>query len=260
MHFQSTIFPLKTLLTTILASTGDSQLIQISALDTTLTAAQAQIENQLEAALTLLMSDVSTFISFADSGAFSGRQSLSLPKETQNLNLALKTYLTSEALLQNGWYGLYFMNDDGAGDAPGTTNFAEGDVFHNSDASLFWSKDSRREYQLVNKKSSGDPNNLLQTIYDNGLADLSVLFEGSFNCTASGECEETFAIFASRPRTYFRAFPLIQTSSGNAGGDLLHLGPDDRLDLSCISQLPIYYLNMACPSTRSDGSCLFGHG
>ena len=47
---------------------------------------------------------------------------------------------------------------------------------------------------------------------------------------------------------------------GNAGGSLVHLGQDNRLDMNCISQLPIYRSDdKECPAAGPDGSCLFGY-
>ena len=82
-----------------------SQIFQISALDTQLSAATDQLAQILNNGLALIMSDVPTFVNFADSGLFSDHQSLSLPNVTQGLDFALKTYMTSESLVQNGWDG-----------------------------------------------------------------------------------------------------------------------------------------------------------
>ena len=64
-----------------------------------------------------------------------------------------------------------------------------------------------------------------------GWGDLTVLFDGAYNCTKIGQ-------------------------RGNK--ELVHLNFDGTLDTSCISQLPIVReCRTPCPEYEADGSCLF---
>lgn len=58
----------------------------------------------LNSGLELLMSDMPSFAEFASTGIFSGSESLSLPKEVDGLDVALKTFIVSNALTSNGWH------------------------------------------------------------------------------------------------------------------------------------------------------------
>ena len=63
----------------------------------------SRIQLPLNDALQLIMTDISTFVSFAQSGAYTNGTSLSLPLNTIGLDLALNTYIISTALAANGY-------------------------------------------------------------------------------------------------------------------------------------------------------------
>ena len=83
--------------------TLDSQSIQIGALENELSHVATNLSNMVDAGLRLIMSDMPSFVAFASTGAFSGSTSLSLPLTTQGLELALRTYILSNAMTQNKW-------------------------------------------------------------------------------------------------------------------------------------------------------------
>ena len=89
----------------------------------------------------------------------------------------------------------------------------------------------------MHKGSSGKAaaTNVLQVIANNKLADFDFLYDGNYNCTAAGK----------------------------AGGHVLNIGDDGTLDVSCMSQLPIYLScspKAECPTTvLVGGKCPFGY-
>ena len=178
------------------SGTTDSQIFQISALDEQLSAAVNQVETVINNGLGLIMSDLPTFVNFASSGAFSGSQSMSLPNETQGLDFALKTYMTSESLLQNGWVGVL----EGTYTADQTTTMVScapvtggklcagtGDQSqYSKSAGSFWDQNTGRLYTLLKTKGDSYSYPILSAINVNGWADLGTLFDGAYSCTADG--------------------------------------------------------------------------
>ena len=177
-----------------------SQIFQISALDTQLSAATNQLAQILNNGLALIMSDVPTFVNFANSGLFSDHQSLSLPNVTQGLDFALKTYMTSESLQQNGWYAAITgtftpeqifapgMSGGNCANITGGMLCSEtGDSSqYDQSAGLFWSATSNRQYIVQNHKGNSYSYPILSNINSNGWADMLTLFDGSYDCTFSG--------------------------------------------------------------------------
>ena len=179
------------------AGTTDSQIFQISALETELAAAKTQIEGVINNGLGLIMSDIPTFVNFASSGAFSGHDTLSLPNVTTGLDFALKTYMTSESLSQNGWSGAIMGTFPasafaGAGNCANVTGGVicseTGDSTHYSQSDgLFWSQGTGRQYLLRQSKGKGWSYPILNAINANGWADLGTLFDGAYSCTYDGK-------------------------------------------------------------------------
>lgn len=86
------------------SSSSPSQTIQISQLASQLSTLNARVGEMLDRGLALIMHDPTAFTAFATpSGAFSGPEILSLPKETSRLDLALKTHLVAAAMAANDW-------------------------------------------------------------------------------------------------------------------------------------------------------------
>ena len=146
------------------------------------------------------MADLPTFVNFTANGAFTNSQTLSLPNATNGLDFALKTYVTSESLLQNGWSATYLGNFSAdtevatPEDAPYSTNIAGGTLYsttHDNDFethadAVFWSSQTGRSYQLTHSGNKYSYN-ILSAINMNGWADLPTLFDGAFDCTFNGK-------------------------------------------------------------------------
>ena len=196
----------------------------------------------LDQGLDLIMSNVSQFISFANGGAYCDHSAPFFSHQVPSFTDSPKTYITSAFLQQNGWYAVpgppaadlqTFQAGCDANSYNSTAGFCT-----QTGKTVFWSSDTTRTYTFSHKGSKGgksSPSNLLTQAVDNQWVDLKVLFDGNYNCTAAG----------------------------NAGGDLLNVMPDGSLDVSCLSQLPIYLPcrpKATCPtSVLVDGKCPFGY-
>ena len=167
-----------------------SRTFQISQLNTQLSNATDSLSEILDRGLKLLMSDTPTFVSFAQSGAYCGNGTIDIAAKTDDLDLALRTYLTSESMKQNGWYAVplristeeeYKNLTDSASTARGWR--AGPDVVNK----IWWSPVTGRQYSLENKGNPGvDPLDLKNSISSQGWADMTTLFDGSYKCTADG--------------------------------------------------------------------------
>lgn len=216
--------------------TESSRDVQVGDLQTDLGQAADQFSDMINRALELLMSDVPSFIYFVQSGKYSGDINFSLPNQTDGLDIALKIYLTSVAMGGNGWFAVPNVGPFTPDDVSPQYNctFAENGVCTN-DLGIAWylSPDTGRLYVLVNYgTTSVNPYQLTQDVVNNKWAPLNVLFDGAFNCTASGK----------------------------AGSANVQFNWDGTLDIACISQLPMYVNcpSAVCPSSMINGSCPFG--
>ena len=223
------------------SGTSDSKIIQIGELDRELQNATQQMANMINTAVELLMSDVPTFIAFAESGRFSGTQSLSLPAKTDGLDYALTTYLTSQTMAKNGWYASPHLGpfpDAASVMSPTFPGFGckmdSSNICTAYGADLvYWSQATQRAYSLSKPHTNGNdktPFVLGHDIIANGWAALDVLFDGAFNCT----------------------------SEGKAGSAAVNFNWDGTLDIACISQLPMKYpCGTTCPGPLINGKCPF---
>lgn len=223
------------------AGTANSKIVQIGQLNDELTKASQQMASMINTAVELLMSDMPTFVAFAESGRFSGAQSMSLPAKTDGLDYALTTYLLSETMSKNGWYACPFLGPyPTAASVESTTSpgFACQMGPNNvcsaagTDA-VYWSQSTQRVYTLNQVPRDGQeksPNQLTQDIVKNGWAALDVLFDGAYNCTAEGK----------------------------AGSAAINFNWDGTLDIACISQLPVKIACFTpCISPLINGNCPF---
>ena len=176
--------------------TTDSQIFQISALESQVAAATNQLAQVINNGLGLIMSDVPTFVNFASSGSFSGPESFSLPNDTIGLDFALKTYMTSESLTQNGWFAVAqeglsteVLSQSNCANVTGGTICSEtGDPSqYSQSAAQFYSLASGRFYSLYKNKGNSYSWPILNAINSNGWADLQTLFDGAYGCTFSGK-------------------------------------------------------------------------
>ena len=85
------------------SGTTNSKMVQIGQPDESLRNVTQEMADRMNTAIELLMSDMPTFVAFAESGCYSGSQSLLLSSTTEGLNYNLITYLTSLAMAGNGW-------------------------------------------------------------------------------------------------------------------------------------------------------------
>lgn len=214
----------------------ESRSFQISVLESELSSATKDLSEILDHGLKLLMSDVPTFVRFAQNGAYCGNRTIDIAAKAIGLDLALRTYITSESMRQNGWYAVplristeeeYKNLTDSAPTARGW-RAGPGVV-----GKIWWSPTTGRQYSLEHKGNPTiDPPDLISSITTQGWANMPTLFDGSFNCTADGR--------AGAP-------------------DLTKIFFDGTLDVSCISQLPIYVpCGSNCPQKLEDGTCPFG--
>lgn len=221
------------------SGTDDSKTVQIGQLSTNLGTTVNTLSSMIDNSVKLLMSDLPTFVQFAQSGKYSGMVSFSIPNETVGLDIALKTYLTSMAMGGNGWWagtsvGPYLRTDD----IFQSCVFNEYNLCVDSyDNARYLSPDTGRLYTLVHSSGFADrtSNQLAQDLVKNQWAPLNVLFDGAFNCT----------------------------KKGNPGTTGIQFTFNGTLDISCISQLPLYQgcnsnLEYAvCPTPFVNGSCPF---
>ena len=216
--------------------TDDSKTVQIGDLSSELGSTTDQLSQMINNALTLLMTDMPTFVDFVQSGKYSGQDSFSLPNETAGLDIALKTYLVSMAMWGNGWFAQPMIGPFAPSDVTSQYNcsFDDNNVCTNEYEQAFYlSPDTSRLFLLTYKDVhvSRTKYQLTQDLVNNQWAPLNVLFDGAFNCTAKGKANTTDVQF---------------TFNGT-------------LDISCISQLPLYVeCNAPCPAPFINGSCPFG--
>ena len=223
--------------------TSDSKIVQIGKLDNELANATQEMGKRMNTAVELLMSDMPTFVAFAESGRFSSNESLSLPSKTDGLDYGLTTYLLSETMAKNGWYACPHLGPyPSAASVEAKTYPGWGCTMDSNnvcstvgDDALYWSQSTGRVYALSQKggdSNSKRPKQLTQDILSNGWAALDVLFDGAYNCTAEGK----------------------------AGSVSINFNWDGTLDIACISQLPMLLACQApCIVPPINGKCPFGN-
>lgn len=103
---------------------------------------------------------------------------------------------------------------------------------------VFYSIITSKSYTFKHEKSVGGkaaPVDFLTQIASNGWANLPLMFDGSYNCTAAGK----------------------------ACGSIISTEADGTVDFSCLSCLPIYLScdpKAPCPTSAAvDGKCPFGY-
>ncbi|KAL8706127.1 MAG: hypothetical protein Q9201_000829 [Fulgogasparrea decipioides] len=215
-----------------------SRTYQIGQLQSQVQNISVELGNTLSRGLHLLMTDVPTFVEYADNGRYSNNNPPLDPNSLKN-NLAtiLQTYLVSESLKQNGWYAVPLKVSTQAEyenlhDAPcmQTVHGCMGPEI--SVSQIYWSPASGRQYQLwKNGDRQTGPGAVLDQIKSKGWANLPLLFDGAYNCTVHAQLNNP---------------------------QLVHINFDGTLDASCISQFPIQIpCGTPCPQTAQDGSCPF---
>ena len=215
--------------------TEDSQLVQIGDIDEDLGNINKKLGSLLNAGLETLMKDLPTFVSFVQDGHFSGDEDVSLPKTTAGLDMALKTFIVSTAMTKNDWkaYPMLYMSREDLSDSRtcsfGPENY---DICQGVESSsYYYSNTSSIAYQLQGGSSAStkSPSDLMLDIVNKEWSTLGALFDGAFNCAASG----------------------------NSGSDQpFHIKYDGTIDLSCTSQLQICgNCGMGCVVPLMNGTC-----
>lgn len=187
-----------------------SQIYQISALDQQLSAIKQQMSDLLDRALFLIMDDLPTFVNFTAHGAFADSDKvLTLPNATNSLDLALKTYMTSESLRQNGFAASISRHSTPESmakslDSPTCSNIIGGilcgmttDIrMRDQTNAIFWSESTHLEYVIYHHGSKWSYN-IMSAINANGWADMLALFDGAYNCTMQGKLSLFLCVFLS---------------------------------------------------------------
>lgn len=216
------------------AGTESSQDVQIANVENELNNATSETSAMLNAGLQLLMSDMTSFVNFASTGMFSGAEPLSLPTEVSGLDMALRTFIVSNAMSSNGWHAAVLVSvtrEDVASNVSG-----DGCTWHGPNnefcGDFIWYSDAtEKAFVLASKKQLDGTIDLLNTIISKDWSTLPMLFDGAYNCTVAG----------------------------NHGTPPVHIKADGTLDMSCMSQLDICIpCGSPCPIALVNGVCPFG--
>ena len=81
--------------------TLDLQSIQLGNIDSELSSIMQNFTTAVQSAMTVVMSDIPSFIAFAEHGTFSGSDNTNVPQDAEALWLALRTYVLSTAMTAN---------------------------------------------------------------------------------------------------------------------------------------------------------------
>ncbi|KAL8730090.1 MAG: hypothetical protein Q9166_004289 [cf. Caloplaca sp. 2 TL-2023] len=201
------------------------------------------ITTVLDKGLLTIMSDIPTFLNFTSNGRFTRYNLANIPfvDTGVDLSVGVNTFVTSKLTEAMGFYAV-------PGDIMDETTFNAdsqcpgplGKQICNTKNGkyLYWSPTTHRSYELkaknppahVTQMKLGD---LMGHINEDGFADPELLFDGNYNCTAEGK----------------------------AGQAIVNTNEDNSIDVSCVSQLPMYLdCGTACPTTTLVGGiCPFGN-
>ncbi|KAI4271584.1 MAG: hypothetical protein LQ337_005906 [Flavoplaca oasis] len=224
--------------------TDQSRFIQTGELRLQLANISTDMSAMMDGGVRLLMTNIGTFANYADNGRYSGPNvtdtgegsPLTVPSAGDAVAYALKTFLLSYSLWKNNWYATFNLGPyPTAEDVRLAFNceIQEDTGLCGTSGAKYWSPYTQRVYELKveGPEEALEPREMVQTMLAYGWAPLSVLFDGAWNCT----------------------------SEGRAGSSAVNFNYDGTLDLACVSQLPMYTnCGDMCPTTRSNGSCLFG--
>ena len=210
-------------------------------------------ENALNDALSLIMSDMPTFLEFAAHGNYSTNPALVQVSQTPALYSAVNTYAIGQVLAQNQFSATPMPTISKAEFQSGRNCTSLEDVCQDSASHVYyWSnvtsmqyltafsgsfnQDGRPKSQPLLQDIEGEASifTLLEYIETKSLAYMPVLFDGAYNCTLEGK----------------------------AGGPAVSVNTDGTLDIACLSALPIYLeKGSPCPAgaVLVDGKCPFGY-
>ena len=204
------------------SGTADSQSEQLSNIDSYLSQIDQNFTAQITKGLLEIMSDVPSFNGFATGGQFSGPNNLSLPADSSNLALALRTFILTSAMAANKWHAATWDDMTMADIASGwNCIFDLNNICTNSDNTIhiFYSNSTARAYVLILEGAGPDPGDFMNDIVNKQWSTLELMFDGAYNCS---------------------------TAPGGSGiGKPLSLFNGTVVSDACMSQLPI-----SAPSTK----------
>ncbi|KAL8992963.1 MAG: hypothetical protein Q9169_006695 [Polycauliona sp. 2 TL-2023] len=212
--------------------------IQIGALSDLAKNVTVEMGNTLSRGLKLLMTDIPTFVTFADQGRYINVPPIDPNAIKNDLALTLQTYLVSESMGQNGYYAVPMAvmtkeEFDAIGDAAPSCTLRGCRQPDRTKSQTYWSPESGRQYRLEKTGETAYITQAMNSIKENNWAYLPLLFDGAYNCTAHAQVDDP---------------------------QVVHVNFDGTLDLGCISKLPMkLYCGTECPTTerKEDGSCPF---
>ncbi|KAI4175612.1 MAG: hypothetical protein LQ346_008050 [Caloplaca aetnensis] len=215
-----------------------SRTIQIGHLQTEVNNITVELSNTLSRGLSLLMTDVPTFVAFADNGRYSNNNPpIDLNEVKNDLAITLQTFLVSESLKQNRWYatplGISTKEQyENLRDPPPMCTVHGCSTPSVTGDQVYWSAASGRQYRFIQEGGGPQgPGRILATIRSSNWANLPLLFGGAYNCTFFGQVDNP---------------------------QLIHVNFDSTLDIGCISKLPMKFpCNSKCLQLAADGSCPF---
>ncbi|KAL8773807.1 MAG: hypothetical protein Q9194_004219 [Teloschistes cf. exilis] len=173
-----------------------SRTYQIGQLQDQVSNITVELGNTLSRGLHILMTDVTTFVSFAENGRYSNNNPPLDPNVLKNnLAIVLQTYMLSQSIKQNGWYAIPL----------GVSTQAEYEALHDPPcfqtihgcqpsaitvSQIYWSPVTGRQYQMWQKGGGPTgPGKILDEIKNAGWANMPLMFDGAFNCTAQGQLD-----------------------------------------------------------------------
>lgn len=221
------------------SGTLDTQSIQLGNIDAELGNLFTNFTNSVTAALTTVMSDIPSFIAFANNGAFSGSNPIPINQDVDALTLGLKTYILSTAMSANGWHitsvtraAIASNTSPYSHDCTSGLNGGHSDICTTPDhgTNVYYSDATQRAYVISYTASAPDlnPYTLVTDIATNRWSKLEVLFDNAFDCAVAG-----------------------------GTGKALDFFEKGQLDFWCLSQWQMCACGNPCPVARVDGKCPF---
>lgn len=215
-----------------------SRTYQIGALQEQVSNITVELGNSLSRGLRLIMSDMPTFIAFADNGRYSNNAPPLDPNVVKkDLAITLQTYLVSESLKQNGWYAIPLgistkEQYENLRDPEGSCTVHGCSTPSITVDQIYWSPVTGRQYRFTRQDIGPQgPGRILAQIRSHKWANMPLLFDGAYNCTMHDEVDNPQPI---------------------------HVNFDSTLDISCVSKIPIKIpCGTPCPQLAADGSCPF---
>ncbi|KAL8670580.1 MAG: hypothetical protein Q9168_004893 [Polycauliona sp. 1 TL-2023] len=195
-----------------------------------------ELGNTLSRGLLAIMTDMPTFVAFADQGRYINVPPIDPNAVKNDLATTLQTYLVSESMAQNDYYAvpLGVMTKEEFDALADPAPFCTLHGCRQPDrtkAQTYWSPVSGRQYRLEKTNDGAYITKAVNSLKDNNWAYLPLLFDGAFNCTANAQVDDP---------------------------QVVHVNFDGTLDLGCISKLPMkLHCGIPCPAPKPDGSCPF---